>query len=106
MSNHTNGPWEVGRFHYPDSGRVGTCEITPVGEFEILAHAYLPAEGRSGYEEGRSNSHLIAAAPELLYALTMVRDADDDCARDGLAQIPSVARSVIDSAIAKAEGKP
>jgi hypothetical protein len=49
---------------------------------------------------------LIEAAPDLLEALVMVRDADEDCKRDGLPTIPSAARAKIDAAIAKAEGKP
>jgi hypothetical protein len=47
---------------------------------------------------------LVSAAPELLAALEMVRDADDDCRRDGLQVIPLCARAKIDAAIAKAEG--
>ena len=47
---------------------------------------------------------LIAAAPELLEALTMVRDADNDSQRDGLPTIPSIARNKIDAAINKATG--
>ena len=38
----------------------------------------------------------------LLAALEMVRDADNDCARDFLPTIPKAARSAIDAAIAKA----
>ena len=45
---------------------------------------------------------LIAAAPQLLEALVMVRDADDDCRKDGLPTIPGPARAKIDAAIAKA----
>jgi len=41
---------------------------------------------------------------ELLEALVMVRDADDDCLADGLPNIPSMARAKIDAAIKKAEG--
>ena len=40
---------------------------------------------------------------ELLEALVMVRDADEDCKRDGLPTIPSSARAKIDAAISKAE---
>jgi hypothetical protein len=47
---------------------------------------------------------LIAAAPELLEALEMVRDADNDCRLDGLPTIPLDARAKIDRALAKAEG--
>jgi hypothetical protein len=48
---------------------------------------------------------LIAAAPDLLRALVMVRDADDDNKLDGNAGIPSIARMTIDMAIAKALGQ-
>lgn len=51
------------------------------------------------------NVPLIAAAPELLETLTMIRDADDDCRRDGLPVIPESARARIDAVIAKAEGR-
>lgn len=46
---------------------------------------------------------LMPVRRELLEALVMVRDADDDCARDGLPTIPPAARARIDAAIAKAE---
>lgn len=42
---------------------------------------------------------------DLLGALEMVRDADEDCKRDGLQTIPSMARHRIDAAIAKATGE-
>jgi len=38
----------------------------------------------------------------LLAALEMVRDADDDCGKDGLPRIPGAARAAIDAAIARA----
>lgn len=47
---------------------------------------------------------LVSAAPELLAALEMVRDADEDCKRDGLRTIPPCARAKIDAAIDKASG--
>ena len=50
------------------------------------------------------DARLIAAAPELLEALVMVRDADNDCYGDGLPTIPAAARKAIDEAIAKATG--
>lgn len=53
----------------------------------------------------KSDLLVRAAAPELLAALVMVRDADDDCRRDGLPTIPLSARARIDAAIAKAEGR-
>jgi len=47
----------------------------------------------------------MEAAPDLLEALVMVRDADEDCKRDGLPTIPGPARARIDRAIAKAKGE-
>jgi len=47
-------------------------------------------------------ARLMASAPDLLEALTMVRDADEDCKRDGLPTIPGMARAKIDAAIRKA----
>jgi len=55
----------------------------------------------SAYND-KANAKLISAAPDLLAALVMVRDADDDCRMDGLATIPPAARARIDTAIAKA----
>ncbi len=45
---------------------------------------------------------IATAAPELLEALEMVRDADDDCRLDGLPTIPEPARAKIDAAISRA----
>lgn len=53
---------------------------------------------------GEDNARLIAAAPDMLAALVMVRDADEDCKRDGLPTIPPPARCKIDAAIAAATG--
>lgn len=47
---------------------------------------------------------VVAQRDELLAALIMVRDADEDCKRDGLQTIPPVPRARIDAAIAKVEG--
>ncbi|ACI92675.1 hypothetical protein OCAR_5544 [Afipia carboxidovorans OM5] len=38
----------------------------------------------------------------LLKAVEMVRDADEDCRKDGLPQMPPAARAKLDAAIAKA----
>lgn len=46
----------------------------------------------------------VATVRELLEALTMVRDADEDCIRDHLTRMPPTARALIDAAISKATG--
>ncbi len=102
MSAHTPGPWRlVGRIE--SSG-----EVERVVSFhpDNLHYSVADVIDANGYPENQSNMHLICAAPDLLEALIMIRDADEDCKRDGLPTIPAVARAKIDAAIAKAEGKP
>lgn len=94
----TPGPWSVGPQHVvravseSDSG----ARVT-----RFVAEAVLSAPLVDGERE--ANARLIAAAPDLYEALCMVRDADEDCKRDGLPTIPDIARAKIDRAIAKAE---
>lgn len=104
-AGHTPGPWTAahnGYFWDIRSERDGlisdACasnsiyrngDLIPRNEAEAIAVA---------------NARLIAAAPELLEALEMVRDADNDCIADGLPTIPEIARRKIDAAIAKARG--
>jgi hypothetical protein len=38
-------------------------------------------------------------------ALEMVRDADEDCKRDGLTTMPPIPRAKIEAALAKARGE-
>lgn len=42
------------------------------------------------------------AFPQLLHALEMIRDADDDCRRDSRPCMPLVARATVDAALASA----
>lgn len=88
---HTPGPWYIDpiKAHANGNRRIMAEQCTPVA----VVPEHLAADAR-----------LIAAAPDLLEALKMVRDADDDCKRDGLQTIPPAARATIDAAIAKATG--
>jgi hypothetical protein len=82
--SHTPGPWEWD------------------GKFMVG----IPHKGGDTYfRTNPEDAQLIAAAPDLLDALEMVRDADEDCKRDGLPTIPPVARATIDRALAKAKGE-
>lgn len=90
-SKHTPGPWQM------DEGN----EVHKHGR---TIFAWPPLSGASE-EEQLANMVLGHAAPDLLEALEMVRDADDDCAADGLPTIPTAARAKIDAAIAKAKGQ-
>ena len=96
MSKHTPGPW-----------RYWACKVDsranpPMYDYAQFANPnghVFRAPLRYMREE---DARLIAAAPDLLEALVMVRDADEDCKRDGLPTIPPAARAKIDAAIAKA----
>lgn len=94
-------------------GAVATLRDTAHGGFNIMHRLcdrpdwIAPFEGRAHHADWcadvtHPDMRLMAAAPDLLHALEMVRDADEDCIRDGLKSMPATARAVIDSAIAKA----
>jgi hypothetical protein len=96
---HSPGPWraEPECVHQREEGFVIRCASgTRIAEL----HGYVSHPGNA------ANARLLAAAPELLEALEMVRDADDDCKSDGFHTIPPMARAKIDAAIAKATKEP
>lgn len=82
---HTPGPWTV----------RGTIVFFPnvAGGFDLR-----------NCPNPEANARIAGAAPDLLAALIMVRDADDDCKRDGLPCMPPCARACVDATIAKATG--
>lgn len=88
----TPGPWLVD----PNSGPgLGWPMLAKQGPVDVC-----PATAWSEHD-----ANLIAAAPDLYEALEMVRDADEDCKRDGCPSIPSLPRAKIDAALAKARGE-
>ncbi len=89
-TQHTKGPW------YMNEHISGWSSV-------IAPNGYAVCD-LTDCDNDKDNARLIAAAPELLEALEMVRDADNDCHLDGLPTIPSIARAKIDAAIAKARG--
>ena len=94
MTMHTPGPW------------IGKTQGEADAYFMMTKTRWLFSFRQNGEiwtAEQMANLALIAAAPELLAALIMVRDADNDCRADGLPTIPDMARAKIDAAIAKAE---
>lgn len=99
---HTPGPWKATRRGImainPQTGRYGAvvCQPNWRGLEPDDVWLDIPRE---------ANARLIEAAPDLLEALQMVRDADDDRKSDGFPAIPPIARAKIDAAIAKAEGR-
>lgn len=98
---HTPGPWVIS----PLSEMIFSADMgdhqRPIGFIYGPAFAERSEVGRTAM----ANAVLCAAAPEMLEALIMVRDADEDCKADGLPSIPPAARAKIDTAIAKAEGR-
>ena len=110
---HTPGPWHWvnSETDLPREDGEWRSSLRTVKEYPRASSSgiFLPIfilEADEIYGENmEGNALLIAAAPELLEALVMVRDADEDCKRDGLPTIPAPARAKIDAAIAKATMK-
>jgi len=116
-TKHTRAPWykhlEGDRLCVSSSGVTNhgnksngqdwICSvwIPKTGEEYAYGHRNRTAKD---YFTAEANARLIAAAPDLLEALEMVRDADNDCRRDGLRVIPGPARAKIEAAITKATG--
>lgn len=98
MSEHTPGPWFL-----INSVCVGG-PIDPGWEDAGCGIAHCGMRART-QGEAEANARLITAAPDLIEALEMVRDADIDNKMNGNVGIPSVARAKIDAAIAKARGQ-
>ena len=90
MSKHTPGPW-----------------IASPDPYGIVDDWMVGVQGGKADQVAvcsRCDASLIAAAPDLLEALLMVRDADDDAIMDCISRMPELARAKVDAAIAKATG--
>ena len=107
-AGHTPGPWVVCATHDDErffsvftKHQLDNDQINSVTSDDFVVSAGL------NHDNFEANARLIAAAPDLLQALTMIRDADNDVIRDGLFhhRIPMMARHAIDAAIAKATGE-
>lgn len=85
MSAHTQGPW------LKDGLVIIAPDGSSLGEMSA-GHPYIKVK------EQAANARLAAAAPDLLHALEMVRDANRDDPH-----IPTAALACIDAAIAKAQ---
>ena len=99
MSAFTKGPW-IQYVSLNGATVGGPCSVT-IARCDATT-SYAETSCSISVDEARANAQLIATAPDLLEALIMVRDADDDRAWDGLATMPTPARVKIDAAIAKA----
>lgn len=105
-AGHTPGPWVVCIEDGDDRAfTIFAEDQLEGGRIDGGCRDNAIAAAGLNHENFEANAHLIAAAPELLAALTMMRDADDDCRRDGLPTMPHAARVKIDAAIEKAAGE-
>lgn len=102
--SHTPGPWRAhGTAVYADA---------PQDIDHRRYRGFDRSDGDLGYLIAESIPHeptrnLIAAAPDLLHVLEVIRDADRDCELDGLPRnLPPAIRAMADAAIQKAMGKP
>jgi hypothetical protein len=99
---HTPRPWKQEAVEYK-RGEDAYYEVRgPKGELICQTIVREISTESSALKEDDFNTRLIAAAPDLLEALAMVRDADEDCKRDGLPIMPSIPRATIDAVLAQA----
>jgi hypothetical protein len=124
MNEHTKEPWRVEYMGSDEADVIGaddtsiicrsTGYMSDINARRIVAcvNACAGIDTESleadGYGENWKEiaSHrieLMGQRDELLEVLIMVRDADEDCRRDGLQTIPPVPRAKIDAAIARVE---
>jgi hypothetical protein len=93
VSKYTPGPWHQGKgqaasiIYGADGWAIANCVV-------YHRHAKATAEDTAAYIVRAVNAH-----EAMVQALEMVRDADNDCKRDGAPTIPPIARACIDAAL-------
>ena len=70
MSKHTEGPWSVVEHDHAICIQTESPSKTKYGASRYAAIGGFDRNDRAQLEEARANARLIAAAPELLEALT------------------------------------
>jgi hypothetical protein len=98
-SKHAKGPWTVGAEF---DGEHGQFSILDGDGSECATVTAWIGKHRP---EAEANARLVAAAPELLASLILLRDADDMGKPDGHNFMGPELRAATDAAIAKAEGR-
>lgn len=73
MSKHTPGPWTATSL-YGDDNPGREFIVWADGRNVAIAQVFRRSERSNPFEEQRANTHLMAAAPDLLTALTTIRD--------------------------------
>ena len=93
MNTHTPGPWLLRETE--ERELISFCGPVVYTDKKLIAYPYMNTVTQ--YDENLANTHLIAAAPELLEALYKI-DAN-------AAESAEWIRRVTRAAIAKAEGR-
>lgn len=75
MSQHTPGPWSTKEAN-DGGGDVGIC-APDVSNVVAECFADMRYAGECNRAESRANANLIAAAPDLLEALSQIIEQDD-----------------------------
>ena len=102
---HTQGPWRV---HTPTATERRLLVLHPDGVrvIAVCSEGFnSPTSGPIPEQEREANAALIAAAPDLLSALTHALAALDDAMKNHTHWIYSDAQREAMQAIAKAEGR-
>lgn len=96
MSKHTPGPWLLeDRTVY-----ALNSDSSPVNRFwSQVERGWADQRERTSFEEAEANARLIAAAPDLLEALSLASQSA------GFQYMTHETRNAIDEAIAKATGE-
>lgn len=102
MNAHTPGPWQITEM----DGEVNRAVVGPDGE--LIADCFAPtAEDFNLPQDYEANARLIAAAPELLEALSHLLEMVSECQLNGI--LPDAKEWPAEkarAAIAKAKGQP
>lgn len=104
-TGHTKGPWSLDEVRTMSGRafRIGVGEMLESGKGCCIIYDDYPGNPDN---ERLAKARLISAAPDLLEALKMLRDADDIALSEGYSgTMGYIQRANVDAAISKAEGK-
>jgi hypothetical protein len=100
-TQHTPAPWIHSRGKTDDWGCIRDADGRLVAKCALSIDDDTIIHRRNGTDPTEANARLIAAAPELLYALQQA----DECLEDMNYGMDGYIRTLIGNAIAKATGK-
>lgn len=104
MTQHTPGPWSLCSAPASDPYTARNVVADNGETVATIASGYHHEQPFTlSQDEARANARLIAAAPDLIAALSAIRAA---CTRIEDDEEIDAAKALADAAIAKAEGKP